>query len=436
MFAIRCLLVALVLACGCGHIRFDEQPKTWTFVDDDEATFALGSHDPDAAALIWSDDRLQLAGPPFDPQLSGVFVSRPFATGDPGARWTTLAWSADAPHGRALPDDGGADVGYSEGVSMADNILLLHLDGTGAPAGGAMVADRSGADHHGAIVLAGDAATYVPGAFGEALELGRAAWVTLDGNYFDYGTGDFTYAIWVQIPACEEGDNNRVAMGGGDEDDAPHIWIGARCPDTCSDQTSVDLVLRDETRDGLGLNGCSGIDLGDGAWHHLALVKQGHTAPASEVRLYVDGQVVAVGSHDFANRSISYQNGEIRLGSFNLEDPKYHTRVTVDEAAIWKRALEHDEVVRLFRRGGTHLEFQIRTCPDGTCDTEEFVGPDGTSGTAFRESDLTGPAGEQRDNLAGLGFVGSVAQYRVRFVSSSPWLSPGLLRVTVEARTP
>jgi hypothetical protein len=428
-------LAALAFAAGCGRIGFDPSAGSdWVFVDETQAIFDLGSYDSGAAPLAWRDGAIQLATPPFDPAAVGYYVSRPLDTGGEAAVWNTLAWVPTAPSGRPLPDDGARDVGYVDGVvDMAEATLLLHLDGTGSGADGSVVPDRSGRAHDGLVQLAGQGVRYIPGVFGQALDIDRDAWVTLDGRYFDFGTGGITYAIWIKNFDCAQSNDNRVAMGGGGLNDRPHTWLGAGCPDPCSGLDSANVNFLDDSRNGTNVEPCTGVVLEDGGWHHLVGVKDGHTAPPAVIRLYVDGREVGATSYDFGANTFTYAGGELRLGGFNLGGTQYNTRIVVDEAAIWKRALSAAEVEALYRRASVRLELQIRVCADGTCDDEAFVGPDGTSATAFTEADLIGAAGAQQDNLGPLGLVGRLAQYRVRFSTEVSTVSPGLRRVEVRA---
>jgi hypothetical protein len=428
----------MLAAAGCGRVEF-EPPAMLEFVDETKADFDGGGYDAGAAPLGFVDGRVRFsAAPPFDPAEAGIFVSRVFDTGGADMVWDSLAWTPIAPHGRPLPDGEGMDVGYAEdAIDMADNILLLHYEQPGGVAAdGAAVTDSSGRGHDGRIVLAGQRATYVRGAFGQGLDIERDAWVSLDGGYFDYGTGDFTYAVWAKMYDCSQSNTHREVIGGAGSGDDPHMWLGSICPDPCPDNDSAFMNFLDDTRMGPSLEGCSGVVLQDGGWHLLAGVKQGHTAPPAVVRLYVDGREIDVDAYDFGTATFTYDGGEIRIGGFNLADPMYHTKVLVDETAIWKRALDADEIAGLYRRGVLALELQFRVCPDRTCDDELFVGPDGTSATYFTEADLAGPAGSQRGNLAALGLVGPTAQYRARFSTGDPALSPGLVRVMLQARRP
>ncbi len=426
------------LSIGCGRLGYDSPSQSeWVFVDGDQATFDLGDYNSGSVPLVWSGEQIEFAGPPpFDTGQFGMYVSAVFDTGDDGSVWETLAWQPDAPYGKPLPDSGAGDSGYPAGsVSMADNILLLHLD-SAALADGDRIIDSSGLGNHGQLVLDGQGATRTAGEFSGALDLDRDAWVTLDGNYFDFGTGDFTYSIWVKMRDCAESNDNRIAMGGAGTDDMPHMWIGALCPEECPDGDGAFMNFLDDTRAGPSLNVCSGVVLTDGAWHHLAGVKRGHTSPPALVQLFVDGREIDADSYDFGANTLTYIGGEIRLGSFNLNDPQYNTSIAVDEAAIWKRALGDAEVEALYRRGALDLELQVRVCADGACDSEPFIGPDGTSGTYFTEAELSGAAGTQSGNLASLGLVGAMAQYRARFSTTLATASPGLREVTLRARRP
>lgn len=429
------ILLALLAASGCGRIGFGEDTSTYRFTDADQAAFDRGSYDTGAAPLVYQDGRVQLAGPgPWARADVGIYVSRVFDTGDPQARWHTLAWTGAAPQGRPLPDGEGADPGYGDaGLQMATNILLLHFDGTGDTTDGDRVPDASGRLHHGDLVQDGQGARYTAGVFGAALEIDRDAWVHLDGNYFDYGTDDFTYAVWTKMFDCAQSNDNRIALGGAGAGDTPHMWIGVLCPDACPGRDGAFMNFLDSTRTGGSLQTCTGVVLDDGNWHLLAGVKRGHTNPAASLALYVDGREVATTTFDYGGGTFTYDDGEIRLGGFNLGGAQYNTRIVVDEAAIWKRALDAGEIAALYRRGAVRLELQFRACADGACDSEPFVGPDGTTATYFTEEDLAGAPGTQEDNLAALGLVGALGQYRVRFATAAPETSPTLLSVTLAA---
>jgi len=431
------LFAGLALSAGCGRVGFDPRPTEWTFVDENRTQFDQGQYTAGDTTLEWRDGFVQLAGvPPFAANQTGVFVSRPFETGDPRTVWDTLAWVPAAPSGRPLPDGGSSDAGYATGgIDMTSNMLLLHLDGTGTEPDGSVIPDASGTGRDGRTVLMGQLVQHIPGVFGAGVDIDRDAWIHLDGNYFDFGTGDFTWAIWTRMYPCADSNNNRIAMGGAGAGDNPHMWFGNLCPgDPCgTGGDNAFVIFLDGTRNGGSVNVCSGTRLDDGTWHHLVAVKQGHTAPAATIRLYEDAREVGSSTYDYGAATFDYDGGEIRLGSFNLSDPQYNTRIILDEASMWKRALSASEVEALYRRGAVRLELQLRVCADGRCDDEPFVGPDGTAASVFTEADLVGAPGSQRDNLTTLQLVGPVAQYRARFTTAFAGASPQLARVSLHA---
>lgn len=431
-------LALCALSIACGRLGYEPPADTeWSFVDAEQGAFDLGEYNAGSAPLTWNGEQIEFAGaPPQGPDQFGMYVSAVFDTGDDDTVWETLAWQPDAPYGKPLPDGGASDEGYpTGGVSMAGNILLLHLDNP-ATADGQQVVDSSGMEHHGRMVYDGQEAFSTAGEFNRAFDLERDAWVTLDGDYFDFGTGDFTYSVWVKMRDCADSNDNRIALGGAGTDDRPHMWIGAKCPEQCPGGDGAFMNFLDDTRTGPSLDVCSGVVLDDGAWHHLAGVKRGHSAPSALVQLFVDGREIDAEPYDFGDSTLTYVGGEIRLGSFNLNDPQYHTSIVVDEAAIFTRALDDAEITALYRRGAAALELQVRVCADGACDDEPFIGPDGTGASYFTEADLTGPAGTQSGNLTSLGLVGALAQYRARFSTATPTTSPGLRQVALQARRP
>ncbi len=442
---VAALLVAT--AGACGRLNFDAvddaaatSDAEWIFRVEDRAGFALGDYSAGDTLLAWDGTQVEFAAdPPYASSGVGVYISQTFDTGAVGAKWDTLAWIPSAPTAKPLAASGGTDVGYAEGVvDMQDNIVLLHFDDSDLSQG-ALVLDSSGNNNHGQIVLAGQAVSQSKGRFAGSLDTERDAWVTLPGYYFDFGTGDFTYALWVKMRPCAESNDNMIALGGEDSDSSPHLWLGTSCPDDCPglDGAHMNFLHHDgDNYNGATLTACTGVALGDGAWHHMASVKRGHSAPDALLQLYIDGREVAATTYDFGTESFTYEGGEIRLGSFNLSEPKYYTSIVVDEAAIWKRALSGAEIASLYSRGALQMGLQVRACADGSCDSEEFVGPDGSNASYFTEADLVGAAGSQQGNIASLGLVGAKAQVRVRFATSLQTASPGLRSLRLEAKRP
>jgi Concanavalin A-like lectin/glucanases superfamily len=422
-------LVLLALA-ACGRLGFDNtvQPQ-YLFVDDTQVAFDRGTYDTGVVPLVWRDGRVELApAAPFTRNDVGVYLSRIFDTNDPTATWQTLGYTSPWPQ-RPLPDNEGTETGYAEAsLRMVNNILLLHYEGTGDTVHGDQVPDASGRLHHGQIVHAGEGARYRPGLFGNALDKDRDSWVRLDGGYFDYGTGGFTYATWVKLFDCTRSRSHREVIGGAGTGDTPHMWIGVLCPDSCTGRDGVFMNWLDNTRMGGTVSTCSGAVLDDGNWHLIVGTKEGHASPSATLRVYVDGKLAGSTTYNYGGGSFTYDAGEIRIGSFNLNDPEYNAPMVVDETAIWKRTLDVEEIEALFRRGAVRTELQFRACDDPACDGEPFVGPDGTTATYF--------VSDGEHDIAGLGLAGRYAQYRARLSTAMPMVSPQLLAVTASSRKP
>ena len=420
----------LLAVAACGRLGFDETGGSqYVFTDDAQWLFDRGTYDSGTVPLAWRDGRVELAdAAPFTRTDVGLFVSRIFDTSDPAAAWQTLAYKSPWPQ-RPLPDNEASDSGYARGgLRMVNNILLLHYDDAGDAGNGDPVPDASGRLHHGNIVHAGEFSRYRPGLFGTALDQDRDSYVRFDGNYFDYGTAGFTYATWVKLFDCNQSRSHREVIGGAGAGDAPHMWIGAECPDICPNRDGIFMNWLDSTREGGSLTGCSGVALDDGNWHLIVGTKAGHTNPPATLGVYVDGKLATSTTFDYGGGTFTYDAGEIRIGSFNLNEPQYNAPMIVDETAIWKRTLDDQEIEDLFRRGAVRIELQFRICDDALCDSEPFVGPDGTTATYF--------VSDGEHDIAALGLTGRFAQYRARFSTAMPAVSPQLLEVTATARRP
>nr|WP_281404354.1 LamG-like jellyroll fold domain-containing protein [Pyxidicoccus fallax] len=358
-----------------------------------------------------------------------TFVSRVLDSGGPRVRWDTLGWKPRAPAWKGLPDEGITETGYTEGnVSMAGNVLLLHADGVGTLGSRESVPDASGRGHAATFTAPdGEPATYVPGRVGEGLAIPQAGYLTVGGDAtpdFAFGKEDFTWSAWVKLGACV--DNNLVVMGAEGSSGQPHVWLGGGCEAQVCPDGRAWWVLRDSTGDVMYV--CHSTRLDDGEWHHLVGVKSGH-APAT-LTLYVDGEPLSK-THTYEG-DFSFDQAPL-LGQFPRLD--YPTEVTVDEVAIWRRALNSKEVSDIWRRGGTRLKLQVRTCDAPGCAGVPFVGPDGTAATYFSEA--THGSDDRPPELGPLGEAGArpgrYFQYAVTLETDSSRDTPGLTEVTVLA---
>ncbi|MFH0988216.1 MAG: LamG-like jellyroll fold domain-containing protein [Parcubacteria group bacterium] len=63
----------------------------------------------------------------------------------------------------------------------------------------------------------------------------------------------------------------------------------------------------------------------------------------------------------------------------------YRFKGSIDEVAIFNRALSSAEILSSYQRGALGLKFQVRNCDDSACSGESFIGPDGTASTYYSE---------------------------------------------------
>lgn len=401
------------------------------FTDDElDGEFGAGTFDSTA----WTGDRVALA----PGATQGEFRSRVFDAASP-ATWQAISWSPLAPYSKPLPDNGEDEIFYDEGeVDMEDNVLLLHLDGEGPLPPGLPIPDTSGrANHFISEGVFGAAATFTAGRFGAAIEDGLDTWLfTVVGptSDFQFDEGDFTWALWVRT--TQDCTGNKVHLGVEDGSPGAHLWLGCappsyeNCPAGAAGGRAAGYLTSAQGTDLDGDGFCSAKVITDGAWHHVALTKQGHASAV--VRLYVDGLEEDVRMMSFVGPFVFAEAPQLAVGAFS--GGSYKAAGTFDEVAIWLRALDPDEITALYHRGALRLGLQVRPCPDATCATGgAFTGPGLQAGTFF----LDPPYADEPGTAVPITGVPASRffQYLVRFETDVPGLSPGLEAVTLTAAT-
>jgi hypothetical protein len=149
---------------------------------------------------------------------------------------------------------------------------------------------------------------------------------------FDWGAAEsFSVEFWMRRSGAPEG--TEVMVGRDAAESKVQWWSGI-------DHSQGDVArfyLRDRGGRATGVSGSTNIS--DGAWHHVAAVRD---AASSLLRIYVDGveensaATNYTGGFDSALASVDV--GWINLGS------GYHYRGLVDEVALYNRALTPVEI--------------------------------------------------------------------------------------------
>ena len=189
---------------------------------------------------------------------------------------------------------------------------------------------------------------------------------------FDWGATDsFSIEFWMQADsgACSGG--NEVIVGRDDISSSLHWWTG------CWNGGEASFVLIATNGDGSNpttewLHGTT--DLADGSWHHIVAVRD---ASANQNYIYVDGT-------EEGSTTVTYTDGfgsstaALNIGWLNLSGG-YHFDGTVDEVALYDRALSADEIWQYYNNREAYSGYCIN--PDITVNktaNPTVISPGGT----------------------------------------------------------
>jgi len=151
-----------------------------------------------------------------------------------------------------------------------------------------------------------------------------------------------------------------------------------------------------------------------GVWRHIAVV---YDAMASEkTRIYKDGLELSMKSQGIIGNIPA--TGGIVLGA--RDDLYSPTACSIDEVAIYDRALSSEEIINLYGRRLSYC-FQLRSGGSAeavTNDTNRFTGPDGTTNSYyFGENRILQTAGS-------FDVTNQFAQYKAYFLKDSSGITP------------
>lgn len=117
------------------------------------------------------------------------------------------------------------------------------------------------------------------------------------------------------------------------------------------------------------MNGTSVLIESDGVlalntWHHCVFVNNG-----THTYLYVNGHKqldVEPGSMDLRTYSTDFY-----IGTYDSTSSDFAGQM--DEIGLWNRALSEQEIMALYHRGFTDVNYSFRTCNDSNCNGEEWI---------------------------------------------------------------
>lgn len=377
-------------AVTCG--AFDGE--TGEVKDDTQAEFNGGTHtDTQYDALnAW----LELT-PVGQGNGSGSYISSAKDVGS-AAMWDSFAWLPAWPSYKELLNNGALENGYPNGnVSMLSNTVLLHFN---EGAGGSSFVDHSGSGRNGTCDT-GCPAAGIGGILRNAVDF--------DGMNDRLNVGTFTpgpnmtVSAWVRPDAvsCSTGPDCEIVQSSGqfvfDLNDGAEYRFCPAWPSCVAVPVSI-------------------IDVGE--WQLLTAVREGGTC-----KLYKNGMLLPNGSGPCSTDPLS--------GTFYVGGHSSGNRIfdgMMDEFAMWDRALSDEEVLGIYKRGATRALFQVRTCDDASCDTEQFIGPDGSPTSYF--SELSNTAGGPPSFNPPVTDA-RVFQYSLNMTTLDPFYSPEVGDVSV-----
>jgi hypothetical protein len=365
---------------------------------------------------------------------SGTFTSR-IMDAKSSSSWTTLSWVPTLPFYKELPDYSGGAIqnetsnsttGYSSlvgsiGSTGANDLMtgiigLWHFNESSAAA---TIYDDSGQSNN----TASPSTTYVTkgvaSLLGSGLSFNGTNW-SFSLNFANSAalyTTEMTVSYWANF--SDTATHAKILRNSG-----PFILaVNAN-------------KIYNEIFDSAGANfGCATGALSPGNWYNIAFTYKTN----GQVISYLNGSPMCTVAAS-ANNIRAFSGTTIQVNGYSVLNG------TMDEVAIWNRALHANEVKQLYQRGASRLKYQVRSCDDNACSGESWQGPDGTNGTYFSElNNNTIPisgAGDVKATLPSMLFSNFTSapsanqyfQYRAIFESDSPTsaLQPELKSTTID----
>lgn len=160
-----------------------------------------------------------------------------------------------------------------------------------------------------------------------------------DDETLDFGTGDFSFATWVNVPTsedCSSAGNGETFIGQRDSS-RPYTYLACHIGDQYAAFEAGDSVST-------SISAIGNTPLNDGAWHHVTGVKEGHSS--ATIYIYVDGVLQNSTAGSFTGDFNYNVATPTSIGRFNVS-PYYNVTAVIDEARMYNRALSASEIAQL-----------------------------------------------------------------------------------------
>lgn len=372
---------------GPGHVKGEGStpPSTSTLIDQtDDDNSVLGFGGGIKSETAWQVTALELTA---QGKVNGIgsFESR-ILNATKSVAWNAIAWKPSAPYAKALPDNAGKENYYAKNnVDMTKNELLAHFNepattpaNTTAPITGVVGVQDKAVEFDGVDDRL---------SLGSAANLAISGPITLEAWVKPTGTGIYRTIMTRNTSYYLSLSNLKPAV----------YFVGLNKPGWHVASSAIPLNV----------------------WSHVVAVYDG-----ASIKIYINGvldQTIAG-----VSGAISTEAGkEVWVG--NRLESNYAYKGSLDEVAIYSRALTQSEIVARYERNAVRLKFQVRVCATDNCSDVTYTGPDGTAATYFTDmSTTTLPLITLNPERTGQYF-----QYKVWFETSNSVLTPKLGSVKI-----
>jgi uncharacterized repeat protein (TIGR01451 family) len=287
-------------------------------------------------------------------RYAGYYDSHQMYAGQ-SVNWNLLNWTQNA-----------YQVELADNQVVSGNIMLLHLN---EPAGASFPLDTSG---NGDTFSCSSCPTFgVPGKFNTAARF--TAGQHLDAGYkynLNNSVNELTLEAWVNL---DDASVNQKIMG--DTPIGKGYLLGVVNHQIYTEMwdfpNGTDHVIQ------------AGF-IPSGQWTHLAVT---WSAANGRYRAYVNGNLV----HEESNSNLQIywpdtnsgtNHPVFRVGVAPWDGGTFAMSGSLDEAAVYNTELQPADILNHFLNGSSRLQFQVRSC-GAPCNTENFIGPDGTQNSYF-----------------------------------------------------
>lgn len=300
--------------------------------------------------------------------------------------WSKFVWTTPLPYGKEMVPTSENVLDYSAiSASLTTSLVeLFRFNGSGAIANAATITADVGSSGT-AFNTNGSGLTYTTTA-----KLNSA--ITFDGvddridmiGYTQTNVSKYTISTWVKSNAT--GNRVFVQNRGGGAGQSLTLTMGTN-PGGCTATNGRVSFGLDTNAIYIGRCMSAGA-INDNNWHHVVGVWDGTTGVAvapAQFTIYIDGVSVAT-----TDRTVGTAPNAPLTGLGDTKIARHDAwgiffSGSLDETAIWTRALSATEVQQLYQRGANRIKFQVKSCTLANCSDGSYKGPDNTNATYFTE---------------------------------------------------